>query len=200
MQNKKNYVCLRGAQCPVTIATRKKCPACRFEKCLKTGMKLEGITSILSFNSNVQFNSLRINESTSCNCKEAPTLLKFFLNINFSIGNIVLSVLSDKKECIFSLFVQQSGRIELAAVVPRTSVRTPFPRASRPPRQSPQLPRPPLQRVRPLPIPIITTTINSISQSRALPRQRRYSTPRPCPQRVFLPCHCHWSNPRPRMT
>ena len=30
VQNKKNYVCLRGAQCPVAIATRKKCPACRF--------------------------------------------------------------------------------------------------------------------------------------------------------------------------
>jgi len=43
VQNKKNYVCLRGAQCPVSIATRKKCPACRFEKCLKTGMKLEAI-------------------------------------------------------------------------------------------------------------------------------------------------------------
>lgn len=42
VQNKKNYVCLRGAQCPVSIATRKKCPACRFDKCLKTGMKLEG--------------------------------------------------------------------------------------------------------------------------------------------------------------
>ena len=29
VQNKKNYVCLRGAGCPVTIPTRKKCPACR---------------------------------------------------------------------------------------------------------------------------------------------------------------------------
>ena len=29
VQNKKNYVCLRGAKCPVTISTRKKCPACR---------------------------------------------------------------------------------------------------------------------------------------------------------------------------
>ena len=29
VQNKKNYVCLRGAKCPVTITTRKKCPACR---------------------------------------------------------------------------------------------------------------------------------------------------------------------------
>ena len=43
VQNKKNYVCLRGAQCPVTISTRKKCPACRFDKCLKMGMKLEAI-------------------------------------------------------------------------------------------------------------------------------------------------------------
>ena len=43
VQNRKNYVCLRGAACPVTIATRKKCPACRFDKCLQKGMKLEGI-------------------------------------------------------------------------------------------------------------------------------------------------------------
>lgn len=43
VQNRKNYVCLRGAQCPVTVATRKKCPACRFDKCLQCGMKLEGM-------------------------------------------------------------------------------------------------------------------------------------------------------------
>merc|ERR1712223_119857 len=43
VQNKKNYQCLRGASCPISIATRKKCPACRFDKCLKTGMKLEAI-------------------------------------------------------------------------------------------------------------------------------------------------------------
>ncbi|XP_065347647.1 nuclear hormone receptor FTZ-F1 beta isoform X3 [Cloeon dipterum] len=43
VQNRKNYVCLRGSACPVTIATRKKCPACRFDKCLKAGMKLEAI-------------------------------------------------------------------------------------------------------------------------------------------------------------
>ncbi len=48
VQNKKNYQCLRGANCPVSIATRKKCPACRFNKCLNTGMKLEG-RSILVF-------------------------------------------------------------------------------------------------------------------------------------------------------
>lgn len=43
VQNKKHYVCLRGAACPVSVATRKKCPACRFDKCLRTGMKLEAI-------------------------------------------------------------------------------------------------------------------------------------------------------------
>lgn len=43
VQNKKNYVCLRGASCPITTTTRKKCPACRFDKCLKRGMKLEAI-------------------------------------------------------------------------------------------------------------------------------------------------------------
>jgi len=43
VQNKKNYVCLRGAECPVSIGTRKKCPACRLSKCLKMGMKLEAI-------------------------------------------------------------------------------------------------------------------------------------------------------------
>lgn len=42
VQNKKNYVCLRGANCHVSISTRKKCPACRFNKCLRMGMKLEG--------------------------------------------------------------------------------------------------------------------------------------------------------------
>lgn len=42
VQNRKNYVCLRGASCPVTVTTRKKCPACRFDKCLQCGMKLEG--------------------------------------------------------------------------------------------------------------------------------------------------------------
>ncbi|XP_060810355.1 nuclear hormone receptor FTZ-F1 beta [Amyelois transitella] len=43
VQNRKNYSCLRGGSCPVTVATRKKCPACRFEKCLVCGMKLEAI-------------------------------------------------------------------------------------------------------------------------------------------------------------
>lgn len=43
VQNRKNYVCVRGGPCSVTISTRKKCPACRFDKCLQKGMKLEAI-------------------------------------------------------------------------------------------------------------------------------------------------------------
>lgn len=43
VQNHKNYVCLHGSACLITIATRKKCPACRFDKCLNMGMKLEAI-------------------------------------------------------------------------------------------------------------------------------------------------------------
>lgn len=43
VQNKKHYSCLRGSSCPITMTTRKKCPACRFEKCLKVGMRLEAI-------------------------------------------------------------------------------------------------------------------------------------------------------------
>lgn len=36
-------MCLHGSACLITIATRKKCPACRFDKCLNMGMKLEAI-------------------------------------------------------------------------------------------------------------------------------------------------------------
>ncbi|XP_066293650.1 retinoic acid receptor RXR-gamma-like [Branchiostoma lanceolatum] len=43
IQNKKNYKCLAAAKCDVSLKTRKRCPACRFSKCLSKGMKLEAI-------------------------------------------------------------------------------------------------------------------------------------------------------------
>ncbi|XP_077507296.1 nuclear hormone receptor FTZ-F1 beta-like [Amblyomma americanum] len=43
VQIKRHYVCLRGATCPVVMATRKMCPACRFNKCLRAGMKQEAV-------------------------------------------------------------------------------------------------------------------------------------------------------------
>ncbi|KOB70144.1 Hormone receptor 39, partial [Operophtera brumata] len=55
VQNRKNYMCLRGSNCPVTVATRKKCPACRFDKCLGCGMRLEG-----SYNSRGESSNSRL--------------------------------------------------------------------------------------------------------------------------------------------
>ncbi|WAR31146.1 ERR3-like protein, partial [Mya arenaria] len=42
VQNKKTFVCPRQGECEITLENRKKCPACRFAKCLIMGMKLEG--------------------------------------------------------------------------------------------------------------------------------------------------------------
>ena len=42
VQNKKTFVCHRQADCEINILNRKKCPACRFSKCINVGMKLEG--------------------------------------------------------------------------------------------------------------------------------------------------------------
>ncbi|XP_067662603.1 nuclear hormone receptor FTZ-F1 beta-like [Haliotis asinina] len=43
VQNKKTFVCHRHGECDITIFNRKKCPACRFAKCVQCGMKLEAI-------------------------------------------------------------------------------------------------------------------------------------------------------------
>ena len=42
VQNKKVFQCHRNQDCDVIRGNRKKCPACRFSKCLSTGMKIEG--------------------------------------------------------------------------------------------------------------------------------------------------------------
>ena len=68
VQNKKNYQCLRGASCPISIATRKKCPACRFNKCLTTGMKLEGNTTYIKASTRI------------CCYLSDPDLEQFFKN------------------------------------------------------------------------------------------------------------------------
>ena len=78
VQNKKNYVCLRGAQCPVSIATRKKCPACRFDKCLKTGMKLEGKTLDLG---GTRLLNVHISYISQCSSTSVLTILCLSLAI-----------------------------------------------------------------------------------------------------------------------
>ncbi|VDP19654.1 unnamed protein product [Soboliphyme baturini] len=41
VQNKKVYQCSADQNCPVDKTCRKRCPQCRFQKCLKVGMKIE---------------------------------------------------------------------------------------------------------------------------------------------------------------
>lgn len=43
VQNKKTFLCHRQGECEINLENRKKCPACRFAKCLVMGMKLEAI-------------------------------------------------------------------------------------------------------------------------------------------------------------
>lgn len=42
VQNKKHYQCVGERQCHIDKSQRKRCPYCRFQKCLEVGMKLEG--------------------------------------------------------------------------------------------------------------------------------------------------------------
>ncbi|KAG8224066.1 hypothetical protein J437_LFUL001143 [Ladona fulva] len=42
VQNKKVYTCVADRSCHIDKTQRKRCPYCRFQKCLSVGMKLEG--------------------------------------------------------------------------------------------------------------------------------------------------------------
>ncbi|XP_042360737.1 nuclear receptor subfamily 5, group A, member 5 isoform X2 [Plectropomus leopardus] len=41
VQNNKHYTCAEQQSCPVNLSQRKRCPFCRFQKCLAVGMKRE---------------------------------------------------------------------------------------------------------------------------------------------------------------
>ncbi|XP_063702799.1 nuclear hormone receptor FTZ-F1 isoform X2 [Culicoides brevitarsis] len=43
VQNKKVYTCVAERQCHIDKTQRKRCPFCRFQKCLEVGMKLEAV-------------------------------------------------------------------------------------------------------------------------------------------------------------
>ena len=60
VQSKRNerLRCGRGDMCSIDIDSRKHCAACRFNKCLSLGMKLEGKLICKLWD---QFHSLRIN-------------------------------------------------------------------------------------------------------------------------------------------
>ena len=42
VQNQKRYSCVENQSCVIDKMQRKRCPYCRFQKCLSVGMKLEG--------------------------------------------------------------------------------------------------------------------------------------------------------------
>lgn len=42
VQNNKRYTCIENQSCQIDKTQRKRCPYCRFQKCLSVGMKLEG--------------------------------------------------------------------------------------------------------------------------------------------------------------
>ncbi|XP_057716827.1 nuclear receptor subfamily 5, group A, member 5 isoform X1 [Corythoichthys intestinalis] len=43
VQNDKRYTCAEAQSCPMNVAQRKRCPFCRFQKCLAVGMKKEAV-------------------------------------------------------------------------------------------------------------------------------------------------------------
>ena len=43
VQNKKVYSCVDNRNCLIDKTQRKRCPYCRFQKCISVGMKLEGM-------------------------------------------------------------------------------------------------------------------------------------------------------------
>lgn len=47
VQNNKRYTCIENQSCQIDKTQRKRCPYCRFQKCLTVGMKLEGIPACL---------------------------------------------------------------------------------------------------------------------------------------------------------
>ncbi|RWS23399.1 hypothetical protein B4U80_02932 [Leptotrombidium deliense] len=46
VQNKKVYTCVADRNCHIDKSQRKRCPFCRFQKCLDVGMKLEGMLNV----------------------------------------------------------------------------------------------------------------------------------------------------------
>uniref|UniRef100_A0A3B4GC26 Nuclear receptor subfamily 5 group A member 2-like n=1 Tax=Pundamilia nyererei TaxID=303518 RepID=A0A3B4GC26_9CICH len=43
VQNNKHYTCAEQQRCPMNLSQRKRCPFCRFQKCLAVGMKKEAV-------------------------------------------------------------------------------------------------------------------------------------------------------------
>ncbi|KAJ3599481.1 hypothetical protein NHX12_033442, partial [Muraenolepis orangiensis] len=54
VQNNKRYTCIENQSCQIDKTQRKRCPYCRFQKCLTVGMKLEGGAHHITISSAIQ--------------------------------------------------------------------------------------------------------------------------------------------------
>jgi hypothetical protein len=59
VQNKKQYQCTAEQNCVVDKTCRKRCPHCRFQKCITRGMKVEGKSKLLSYNEKSRYHFLK---------------------------------------------------------------------------------------------------------------------------------------------
>lgn len=85
VQNKKVYTCVAERQCHIDKTQRKRCPYCRFQKCLEVGMKLEGECSFyfvphFLFNNNHHFDN-NFNNTICIKIMSHLTLLFKFNNL-----------------------------------------------------------------------------------------------------------------------
>lgn len=63
VQNNKRYTCAESQDCKIDKTQRKRCPFCRFQKCLNVGMRLEGEGTVLRlflFNINIKLNVIKL--------------------------------------------------------------------------------------------------------------------------------------------
>lgn len=110
VQNNKSFSCRLSADCTVELSNRKKCPACRFEKCKQAGMKVEAIrpdrtrggrsnyegkntTTYHSFTSNVQ--KKRQNVSARVTSRPSPSNQAKMRTLSSFLTSRVPSILQD---------------------------------------------------------------------------------------------------------
>uniref|UniRef100_A0AAV2KRC6 Nuclear receptor domain-containing protein n=1 Tax=Knipowitschia caucasica TaxID=637954 RepID=A0AAV2KRC6_KNICA len=69
VQNNKRYTCIENQSCQIDKTQRKRCPYCRFQKCLTVGMKLEGSSGARQA---LQRLSIRGHRATPATSSRAP--------------------------------------------------------------------------------------------------------------------------------
>ena len=77
VQNQKRYACVENQSCVIDKTHRKRCPYCRFQKCLSVGMKLEGCLLLLLFILILLTFCTQYRKSALCFCASATEINQF---------------------------------------------------------------------------------------------------------------------------